>query len=1447
MGVLEMKAYSRWWAPSCFVLGAALAPSLCGAQPLEQSEVPEPLRPWVGWALHDSQGYGCTWIDEETLCVWPGRLELELGATGGTFRQEVSADRRVLMPLPGDASHYPHDIRVDGREHPIVEPEGQGLPYVRLVPGNHVIEGRFRFASLPELLRIPPSVGIVALSIDGKAVPSPKRDEEGKLWLQKERAAGSGEEGLKEGHLELEVHRRILDALPLEVTTQIELRAAGEPREVSLGNVTLGGSKSVSVSSGVAVRLAPNGDLVAQVRAGTYTITTVSYLATPPKALSPPKQAEPWPETETWVWVPDESLRQVEVEGAVAIDPSRTTLPESWRAHPAYVVDPQVALRFSTTRRGQGEILSNALRLHRSFWLDVDGGGYTVRDSIDGEMRQGWRLELLEGALGHVSVNGEDRLITEVQSGGVELRHRAVSIQADSRVVGEIYDLAAVGWSEDVDALSATLNLPPGWTLLTATGVDRVEGTWVAQWNLWGLFFVLLVSLATAKIVGWHWGLVALVALPLAYHEEDAPFVSWIVLLIAAALFRALRGGKPAVWAGRFFSLALLLLATLILIFSVSQLRAVLYPFLAHAGPSYPVGGLRLDRQRLSRQALHEPAPAAEAPAEERLEDEVAPGSEEWETRVESLRSLGYGDVDQDQSRGAKVSRAKVGWVDPNAVIQTGPGLPTWNHRHWELQFAGPVDRDHRIGLVMLAPWATRALGVLRVGLLIALLIAFLRLRWRGAPSASEDGPAAPKGGSAATAGAAATALLLALSTSVMSMFLPLETARAQSFPTDAQLGALRERLERKPACSPDCVLASEVEIRAVGDALDIVAEVHADARGAYRLPGPADRWVPANVRVDGVSSSALALRSDGFLYLRLEAGRHKVELAGSLEGVEELTLSFGESPRSVHVEAGEFTVEGLRQDGRAAESIQLRRKLRPDVAGDEVESLQLASWVLVRRRLEIGVRWTIHSSVERITPLGAPIVLRIPLLQGESVTESDVQVESGNVLVSLGRDDSSFEWSSAIEPREAIELEARQGASYSERWTLACSPIWQCEASGLDPIELVAADESEERWEPTYQPWPGEKLALRFHRPKAAQGLSTTIDEATLELRPGIRLLDSTLTLVIRTSHGRSHELILPEGAEPTSLAVRGEARPIQRDGRTIRVTLPPGASTLKLAWKQNEAIAAVIQAPEVDLGAEAVNVKVRIQRPSDRWLLWTTGPSWGTAILFWPYLLLVLFTALLLSRIPRSPLRWYDWALLGFGLTQIPVLAALPIVLWFFVIEYRSRTGLEPPTPLLFNLRQLAVGVFTLVALGCLYAAVHAGLLLQPDLQIETMDGGDGLSFYVDRVGGILPQPRVVSVPLWIWRAIMLLWSLWLAARLVGWSQWAWRAFAVGGLWRAMPPRPKRPRSAPAAPSAAERGVPDARADTPNEAAVGPKETTPGASPEANEASESTPKGDG
>src|SRR5690606_15447546 len=85
--------------------------------------------------------------------------------------------------------------------------------------------------------------------------------------------------------------------------------------------------------------------------------------------------------------------------------------------------------------------------------------------------------------------------------------------------------------------------------------------------------------------------------------------------------------------------------------------------------------------------------------------------------------------------------------------------------------------------------------------------------------------------------------------------------------------------------------------------------------------------------------------------------------------------------------------------------------------------------------------------------------------------------------------------------------------------------------------------------------------------------------------------------------------------------------------------------------------------------------NASQRIEVPRDRWVLFTSGPRVGPAILFWPTFVVLLVVAFALSRIRWAPLRAWEWLLLTIGLSQLPVLAAAIVPAWLLALGQRKR----------------------------------------------------------------------------------------------------------------------------------------------------------------------------
>lgn len=1511
-----------------------------------EPSIPDILNPWREWVLHEKrEALECIphFNDPDALqCAWPTAIDLEISSRGARFSQQWQIYHESYIPTPGTVSQWPANIMVDGIQAVVVPQSdiyGNPIPSVKIVPGYHTVTGSFIWSDKPEYIQIPPESALVKLSMDSVAVQFPNLDDSGRLWLKS--AHGEKKE---ENRLKVESFRLIDDSIPSQVTLYATFDVAGVAREIRVGPL-YSPEEFIPLSSDISLpsKLESDGTMRIQVKPGRYDLTLTMRHVGPLSDLTfnPPEDGY-WPKQEIWSLLRRPDLRVVEISGGTPVDPKSTSLPEEWRSYPAHLMLPEESIRFKEIKRGDPAPPPDQLNLHRTLWLAFDGTGYTVQDRITGRKNSGWRLEM-EPRMepGRVTVDGVEQLITRRSSkdladfgrsradgsepeipesarAGVELRYGILNLTGESRISGSIYTVPATGWNHPFQKVTGQLNLPPGWKLVAASGIDNIAGTWVKKWSLLDFFILLIFTIATAKLFSIPLASVSFMTLVLLYHEPGAPRYVWLFLITGFALLKHLPPGssgrfRKVVQIYQFITVIALLLTAVP--YAIHSLRVGIYPQLeipwismneaiqSQAGnlsysgaPSMQQEQITLDQTQMDlnepeggREASEEFNPESEmdavrgqmaAPAQAPMEENNVADSYKGRAKGKLMEMARKSSTPLAYMKSEKASaryQTRVMQYDPGALTQTGPGVPLWKpFQTISFSWSGPVEPAEMVSFTLIGPNMNLALAFLRVALTILLTLGmFLGAGYGGGKFRIGGGMFKQKRDNLRSAHGSerVSSLLRASALFLASLFLltalPLSPSHAGEIPSQQMLEELQRRLLEREDCFPACADISAIEVKIEPEELELTLHVDAATATAIPLPGHTRHWLPGEVSINGVASQAL-FRSGSDLWVMVPNGKNTLLMRGRIGNVNTLQIPLPLKPHSGAVHARGWEVQGVAPDGSLDDQLQFKRVAEESAQPEKsLESGLLPPFALVERTLLLGLDWKVETTVTRLSPQGSALVLNLPLLSGESVITEGVRVKKSVAQISLNANQSGFTFESFLEPSDRVRLHhalssgeisrdsnnrisgasdkhgqkslssqepdhsdsSSENREWTEVWRLDASPLFHVETEGISAI----MHKSSERWYPTWHPWPGEEVLLKISRPEGVEGQTLTIEKSTLELNPGQRSSRAVLTLLIKSSQGGQHTIEIPEGAELLEVAINGAVELIRQEGQRVILPITPGSQSIRLIWREERGIIPLYRTPAVDLGAPSVNAAVDLHISYDRWPLFVGGQQLaGPAVLFWSVIIVIFIVSSGLAMTGMTPLKLYEWFLLGIGISMSNPVASLFVASWLVVLDMRKKWGagcgdrpdpgeddnadmvqeeivtaeelqreasrsqkrgrITGLTPARFNLMQLSVAALTVVAIFSLLSAISQGLLGHPSMNI-TGNGSNAafLRWYHDISDATLPVAWLFSLPMAAYRAAMLIWALWLSFWLLKILRWGWSNFTTPMIWSAAPSREK------------------------------------------------------
>lgn len=1328
----------------------------------QAQDIPDELKPWQAWVKYQQGFLTCPHYADQSygpknhhICAWPQTLDLSVDAQRADFVITWEVFDSGWVPLPGDGDTWPQQVRVNQRLLSVQNHLNQ--PRVWLTPGVYEISGQFNWVTRPESIGVPPEVAAINLTLEGEQVRFPVRERRA-LWLGEE----TQEQQVEANSLDLEVNRLIIDGHPMVMFVALDLQVSGVARQENLGRVLTDYLQITDVSGDLNAHVDQAGDLWVQLKPGYSELMLTMNVLGWPEAFTFEAAGPQWPQQEIWAYQDNKNIRLTQVEGVMAINPEQSS--SRWFEVPNYLLNDGDEFRLIEQKRGTLN-QSEQLSLQRQAWLSFNGQTFRTKDHISGEKLGSWRLNATdELRLLSAESGGDTLLITAADDGqqGVELRKPRVDLTIDGEI-GPSFLQQISGWDSAFEAVETRLYLPHGYMALAAYNVDNSQRVWLEQWRLWDIFIVMLLTVLTFKVIGIRAAVFALLALVLGYHSVKMPLFAWGSVILALGLMAWLPRGRWLRLLQTYALLSMLALLFGLIPFLVNEARLTIHP------------------QLESQSAISTPAVANFSS----VKKAAAPLNQVYEQRysADQMQNMYAEDVIEEQGQikvtGSRIKRADLlNRYQTDAVIQAGKGTPQWQYNSVVLRWDGPITAEQSHRLVLITPWMRVLWRLLLIAFTVLWLVAIIKhmtARYRQAAKAT------------------ATSLVALMSVMLVS------PSMAADYPPESMLKELQSRLYPTPECDTHCASLSQAVVQVNGNRLSMQLAYHTQAQVAVAIPDSAD-WQLGTATVNG-QTVRHRLRANGRTWLALQPGINQVSLSGTLANRNAISVRFPVPPGHVTTEASDWQVAGLdgqRLTGDTLQLIATNRAVSSESGGEErVQSTDITPFVKLERSITFDDQWYVFNTVTRVAPKQGVINLTIPLLDNEFPLEKVTRDEAGEVQVNLGPGEQSLSWRSRLERLDRWQITAKDNDRYIETWRVISSPQWHVNISG---VPLVAAENNDldydDFFEHIYMPRPGESIEIDVSRPAAVAGEALSIDAINNSYTVGKRTTKTTTRITYRATQGGRFAVNLDPAAVVKQVTFDGVDSNLVNENGVVAVSYLPGNHTVVIEWHVNHELGMHHQTPSINLNNPYSNLNQTVHLPRDRWLLWGGSAGVGPAFLYWGELLVFVVLAFFLARLKYSPLRAWQWLVLGSAFGTFSWVAFTWVAVWLFFVGWKQQFAGFASQAKRILLQWFSL-LFTLSALLVLLGAVAYGLLSYPDMGIAGSGASASkLSWYLDAGNQQLPTITVLSLHLWWYKLLILLWSIWISFALLSWLKGLLQSLRQGDWW----PKFKKPAKAAA-----------------------------------------------
>lgn len=592
-------------------------------------------------------------------------------------------------------------------------------------------------------------------------------------------------------------------------------------------------------------------------------------------------------------------------------------------------------------------------------------------------------------------------------------------------------------------------------------------------------------------------------------------------------------------------------------------------------------------------------------------------------------------------------------------------------------------------------------------------------------------------------------------------------------YPKDFSLEDLDKQINKQEECSNlPCSSLNAITLNSSDKGLVLTFSIDARIDSIQTLP----------INLNDINLKEVLLNNKPWSAIEVKDG--KLSVVG-LKGKNELSLIFTLKGQSMEISEYEKSFVNLSKDSRIhvenkENSYLVSMSKSSSVGSDNLSVSKYQSLPLfeVFRVLKMEDKWTLHTTVKPLTSDSNLVSqnMEIDAFPGETTLSNDIHIENGKIKLSLSS--QGLEWDSVVEPSNELKINGNK--DYLNKLQVLNTTNWLVSSSSLAPIARATNNQyaSSDEW----LFWANDKLDLNVLKPVAIKG-------ETLALQSSHLLMDTsnnqyTYEYTIKSSLGDKIQLTIAPQLKLKKLFINEQDTPFSINKDLVSVAINAGVSNIKLILDTQESLSFWYQAPQIKLNVSGTNYSQDLVTPQDRWVLWTGGSNIHASILLWGILICCVIFAYPLSK-GVGPLSWVAWSLLLMGMSQSSEGGIYTMIIWFMLLKYKEKKGVDISKRWIFNIYQIFLVFMTISVVGNVVETIANGLLNYPHLFLEgSQTTPDNIHWYSEQLSQF--NPWMISLPMWTYRTLMFLWSLWFAFNVMNWLKWAWEAFSTGGLWR-------------------------------------------------------------